>query len=730
MRTHDWQYIKGPAIGAIIGLIATSTILGATTISNPQAEYAGARATSLGGGSPVLMGETSAIFLNPAVMAEVDGPVADFSYSQPLVSFSTLSIVTAMPLYGFGAGFGFAQQSADNFYETTIEEDRIRALNKFSAGIRTAMVSLSKSFDHLWIFPKFSMGTNLKWNSQFIGADQRALISADFGGVSTLIRPVGWVDSLTVGASLINGVSSAAKWPNGLSGTFAPEIRLGATASTFNDKLRLFVQNEQRSPVIGAEYDLHSSVQLRAATDFSQFEIGLGIILDRLSGMGQSPVRLKFDYSYVQLGSSLNQAPWNSFTLRYLGLAQSSAPAIQLPVNGTHTAKDHIELQGIGPKNATISVISNGSPVKRVESDGSGYWSAEIPLVPGQNLVQAQAKSEESLSDLSPTLTVFSAKDIDHATPEFEIIDDRLMVRILRGTTQRPNGRVDTHPISFNESEGYWRADITNLLDSPIHHTVSSNFATISITPKADDDEPLSTVTVPIFLRSVQGHNNSQTYARTAALVGEVSPLISELKIAGNSVGFSQGFYTTDTTLKLGKNKIPFDATLKNGQALTLFLQITRLREFPDLLASDPDKRTIEGLATLGALSFIKQSEFSSANSLTLGNLVDFLSAQLGIDSKMAQKAYTFEELSSRSAPNESNYRLLVNRGILAPPTGSYVPNRNVTLGEVIDALAKAGLEVNAPNVGSDIPVKRREFVKILATSSEIQTKLTSLFGN
>lgn len=726
MRILDLPYIKSKLAVAALFAISITSAATATTISNPQSDFAGSRATALGK-SPALIGETSALFLNPSVISEVESPVADFTYVQPLLSFSTVSIVTAMPFYGFGAGLSFAQQSADNFYTTSLDSDRVRPTTQFSAGFRTLAGTLAKSFDHFWILPKFSIGGSAKWSSQFIGSDQRGLISADVGATSTLIRPTSWIDDLTIGGSIINGFSTSAKWPNGLSGNFTPEIRLGVAASTLDNALHLFLHNDQKKPIIGAEYDLHSSVQLRAATDFNQFEIGIGILLDRLSGVGQSPVKLKFDYSYVQLGGGLNLQPWNAFTLRYLGLSQSTIPTIQLPISGTHTEDDHIEVVGAGPKNATITIISNGTPIKRVDSDNTGYWKAEIPLSPGQNNVQAQAKSDDSVSNASVPVSVYSAKGIETSTPEFIVEGDRLILQTLRGNSQIPTAMVDDKAISFTASDGYWTADITNLLSSPIHRFVSTNFATVSVTQKTESGTPLSTTTVPIFLRAVKGVDQSQTYNRIASLVGEVSPIVASIRIDGASVGISQGYYSAPAILNLGRNRVPFDITLQNGQKFTLYARITRLREFTDLLPSDADKKTIEGLATLGALNFIKQSEFSGNSNVTLSNLVDFLSHQLGIDTALAKHAYTFDELTNQASPNETNYRLLVGRGILQNNGNqSYAPNRPVTMDELITSLSKIGIQTTPGNAG---PVKRRDFTKILANSPEFQTKLTALFS-
>ena len=111
-----------------------------------------------------------------------------------------------------------------------------------------------------------------------------------------------------MGGSILNFVPLKLKWTGDKGEANVPlQFILGAKFNTLNNNLAFLVQNSDKGFGLGSELFLENGMILRAGTTFKEFNLGLGIIFDQLTGIGNDYYSVRVDFNYTQ-----NQKPFNS----------------------------------------------------------------------------------------------------------------------------------------------------------------------------------------------------------------------------------------------------------------------------------------------------------------------------------------------------------------------------------------------------------------------------------
>ena len=207
---------------------------------------------------------------------------------------------------------------------------------------------------------------------------------------------------------------------------------------------------------LGSELFLENGMILRAGTSFKDLNLGLGIIFDQLTGIGNDYYSVRIDFNYTQNQKPFNTDPTYSFGFTVLGDAKLETPKILIPKKDLFINEREINIHGIGPVNTVIQLFNNGNLSRTVKTDRYGYWKkGNFPLNEGRNNVYARAYSLEKEDSLNSENRIITT---DTIPPELDIIiypvENKLIVEVAsEDTIDEIDAGIDGKQLKFYPSK-------------------------------------------------------------------------------------------------------------------------------------------------------------------------------------------------------------------------------------------------------------------------------------
>lgn len=718
-------------------------------ITSPQSTFVGARTMSLGETNPVLSGDINSIFINPAVLAEVQSMPFTLTDKRTLDEFHTLFFATSLPFdlsvpftienevvqqrLVFGLAYGSV--TLDGIPKTTLSNDgKIRPFDSFGAGFRALSGSASTTFFERLGFDAIDVGTSLKMVQQFTGSVSRSGFGIDAGLIGTLFVQHPMVSRVAIGGAVHNVLSTPLTYSEtGDTSVLPLELYFGARADLFNDTTSVYINNTLDNLFrFGLEYRIAQQFELRASTDFSLWNFGTGLIFGQISGFGKRTFNLRLDYNY-----SMNPGPFSSFSthaisLTILGDSRPYAPQILLPKEDMLVSNPYLDISGVGPKNTTIQSYNNQILSRTTISDHNGLWRVNrLSLKEGLNEIYVQSYSmmdqdSESSNAVKITLDTSPPK-IDLAVyPEFATlvivaITDNDVSEMLSAV----NGEVT---VMENVSEGLWEARMPlpeNLKEGAPVQT-EYNYVDVAAVDEAGNESVLeqipffSTVTFP-----TDKHLHLKDRLR---IIGKSSPMVKMIRVGKNPVYIDKNQnFSFLQSLEPGKNLIKFNIVTLNDEVVQSTLRVLRLKTFTDLDDSTRGKRSIELMATIGVTPGNEDDTFSPNALVDRRYLAKLLVEASGLEPSNKTSIF-FTDLSSEDPDNAYIQAAIENGLMIANPDGTFGSDEAVVLNDVLEGLYSA--EAISQDFDNDIgaeAISRADLARYLSFLPEYELQIERL---
>ncbi|NBV84383.1 hypothetical protein EBR57_09745, partial [bacterium] len=296
--------------------------------------------------------------------------------------------------FQFGLSYGLA--SSDDIPETVSYNNRFMPIADYSAGFDIVNATVASEFYETFGVNVLSAGANAKIFRQFIGGQSRFAMGIDIGTIATYYFNQYGIEKLHIGASVLNLLSTGMVWSDNGQEAFLPfQIFLGGKADLFDDTTSVFIHNDLKGISIGSEYFLHNAMSVRGSTNFSDISVGLGLQFENITtGLLDDAYSLRLDYTYTQHSGALESDPDNALSFSLLGSSRPKTPRILTPQTEILTQINKVNLSGIGPKDTSIRIYTNGNLARTTYADRNGNWTyPSYPLQEGKNKINITAYS-------------------------------------------------------------------------------------------------------------------------------------------------------------------------------------------------------------------------------------------------------------------------------------------------------------------------------------------------
>lgn len=731
-----------------ITLVALANVCFAQTdrpIANPQTQMVGSRFSALGGTVPTLK-DSSGIFLNPASAGQLDANPLSFtnqSFLGPYFTYKTINFcwpfeimldVNKRPVpqkFQFGLSYGLA--ASEHIPETVSFNNRFMPIGDYSAGFDIVNATLASEFYELFGVNILSAGANAKIFRQFIGGQSRFAMGFDVGSIATYYFNQYGIEKVHIGASVLNLLSTGMAWKDGQEAFLPFQIFIGGRADLFDDTLSLFINNDLKGISLGSEYFIHNAMSVRGGTNFSDTSVGVGLQFENITtGVVDEAYSLRLDYTYTQHSGPLESDPDNALSVSLLGSSRPKTPRILTPRSEILTQLSKVNLTGIGPKDTSIRVYTNGNLYRTTYSDRNGNWSyPSFPLQEGKNKINITAYSVEKDTsvDSEPVFVV-----LDTTVPSFnvhifptEFNTLKIIVSSNEELAQIDSG-LDGVALDFYKTPllPIWTATIpmpVELKSEFIPPTVLKSLQLFGV-DKAGNQTKVETY--PFFFSVSFPTDKFVHYKDSIRLLGKSSALATKIEVGGEPVYVDKDYnFSVSKSLKPGKNLIKL--SVKNeGKSLDYKLRILRLITYPDLTRQIKERREIEFLSTLGVIDGDADGNFYPNKDVTRRYIVRTMVKILKLPVEKVSEDLFSDVL--KNDPDAQYIQCAIQNGLMfALPDGTFKPDRALTLSEAMFLLSNARI-IEEQSVNDDEAyVKRRELAQQLAYSSRYESQIERL---
>jgi len=711
----------------LVGLIATHASAVTTKISSPQSALVGARAMSLGGPNPVLVGDINSIFINPAVVADVQSMPFTITSQKLLGEFDYLFTATSIPIgpsvpviiedevyqqkLVLGLSYGSIALSDIPITEK-LSDDVIDQTGRFSSGFRVFGASLGTTFYDQLGFDSISGGVGLKAVNHFVAGSNRVGFGIDVGAIARYNLDYWIIDRLFFGASAHNVFSTPLVWSDTGDKSILPlEIYVGARADLFNDRASVFINNGISGISIGAEYRL-DGFQLRGSTNGSVLSLGTGLFFGQVSGFGANTYNMRLDYNITQNPDPFNDEVSHAISLTVLGVSRPYTPRILSPNKEFLTSKKTVDLVGVGPKSTSMQFYTNGQLMRTTQTNHQGKWKIDdYPLKEGRNEIYAQSyEMADELSDKSDKLIV----TLDTIPPRLDVAVypdgvSLVVVAVTDDDVDKMIGALNDDAVEFySVSKGVWEARFQKPEDLHDGAYVSNvmHKLDVAVIDKAGNEKVLSDIP---FFATIQFPADKQVQlTERVRILGTASPMVKGISFAGKPVYIDQNKrFSFNYDLVPGKNLVKMKITTLNDESFTQTMRVLRLKTFDDLTDTVRGRRAIELMATLGVLQGDERNRFNPDAYMTRGELAKMIAVSLKFPINKNQQVF-FSDVPA-SNPNVPYIQVMIENGIMfGKIDGSFGLTDALTLDEILSAMSSAGMISlsSDPDVGEQLITK------------------------
>ncbi len=715
-------------------------------VANPQTQMVGARFAALGGTVPTLK-DASGIFLNPASAGQLDANPLSFTNQALLGSnftyktfnfcwpFEIMLEINKRPVpqkIQFGLSYGLA--TSEHIPETVSYNNRFMPVSDYSAGFDIVNATVASEFYELFGVNILSAGANAKIFRQFIAGQSRFAFGFDVGSIATYYFNQYGIEKLHIGASVLNLLSTGMAWPDNKQEAFLPfQIFIGGRADLFDDTLSVFINNDLKGIAVGSEYFIHNAMSIRGSSNFSDTSLGVGLQFENITtGIVDEAYSLRLDYTYTQHSGPLESDPDNTLSLSLLGSSRPKTPRILTPQSEILTQLNKVNLSGIGPKDTSIRIYTNGNLSRTTYSDRYGNWSyPNFPLQEGKNKINITGYSVEKDTsiDSEPVLVV-----LDTTVPSFnvhifptEFNTLKIVVSSNEELAQIDSG-LDGTALDFKKTPllPIWTASIpipVDLTSEFIPPTVLKSLQLFAV-DKAGNQTKVENY--PFFFTLAFPTDKFVHYKDSIRLLGQSSALATKIEVGGDPVYVDKDYnFSVSKTLKPGKNLIKL-AVKTEGKTLEYKLRILRLITYPDLTRQIKERREIEFLSTLGVIDGDADGNFYPNKDVTRRYIVRTMVKILKLPVEKVS-GDLFPDVP-KNDPDAQYIQCAIQNGLMfALPDGTFKPDRALTLSEAMFLLSNARIIEEQSVNDDDAYVKRRELAQQLAYSSRYESQIERL---
>lgn len=716
----------------------TTQIVGqsaARPIDNPQNMMVGAKFQSLGGTNPVLEGDIGGIFANPAVLGGMESSQFIFSSQKILNAFDYTLLGVSYPLdfkvpftvnnkrvkQRIVLGLSYGGVGLQEIPETIEANGVGRQIGSFNSGFNLYAGSAGTTFYDLFGVNSIAVGTSFKIYNQYLGSESRSTFGMDFGAIGTYHMQYLFVDQVHLGLTVLNLLSGTLEWSdNGDTATIPAEFYLGAGVDMFGDMLSVYANNTVDGFALSSEVRLGSDIYLRGSTNLNKMNLGTGIKLKNVAGVGDQALSLRIDYNFTMNPDPVSDELTQALTFTVLGESRPFAPSILEPNEDFLTGDNYVDLNGVGPKNTAVRIFNNKSLVRTAMTDKYGKWRYKgFPLKEGNNEVFLQSYSidEDSSQDsdklnitvdtIPPTVALSIFPEGDYLEIQAKSQDDIVDM----------TGDVDGEEIRFTQigETEVWRSLVPmpeNLKNGrPIPDKY--NFLEVVAVDQAGNQSQISEV--PFFVKLTYPTDRFVHFQDKIRLIGAASPMVKRIKFRDNPVYIDPEFnFSFQRNLNPGKNIVRMTVETLNDRQMNYNLKILFLKTYPDLVKGVRERREIEFMTTLGVLHGDEDGNFRPYAPVTRMYITKLMAIVTNL--KVNKDAVSvFPDVSSDDPGIPYILAGIENGSIFAYPDGTFRPNQPLTFDEVIEFLSSAGI-MNDEEVeeGSKI-MERRELAQVLS---------------
>ncbi|RAP26264.1 hypothetical protein DID74_02265 [Candidatus Marinamargulisbacteria bacterium SCGC AG-333-B06] len=752
------------------------------TITNPQAMMAGARSISLGL-NPIIMGDIGHTIINPATNADIKQ--LPFSITQQKIynNFNYLVVSTGIPSVlkferkgeayrqQLGISMSYGDISLSEIPETINQDGLPYQIGSFSAGYRLAHIGVGTNFYDKLTFNKISIGSALKTLTYYVGSDSATTIGADIGVIAMRYIDYKFITSLEVGGVIHNAISpgmTIEETQNKIVLPFA--MILGSKVNLFNDRLSILSSYNELGISLGAEFEIEDGVYLRSSTSTDQKDIrlGLGIILDNIpTGILNYGFKGRFDFNYTQAAFPMNDDPSYVFSIGSLGRSIPKKPEILNPRKPVNLISEKtIGLSGVGPKSTTIRMYNNGEFQKSFLTNKFGNWEIEtVYLEEGEN--ELYIKSYDMSKDLSLEsnyVTIIS--DTISPSLNIKIFPDNSILKVVIDSNERLaniSAEIDGRKIRLKEEESKIDDDTiikkdTNMIENiylkQTQYIGRAEFPSLlghsdTVKKKGSYQEkapPQTMSEIEVFATDESGNSievgpilffGSITYPvdkhvhynDRLLVIGNSSDLVEDIYINREKALIDpENRFASSVELNAGKNIIEFTFETQEQKTLTFYTRVLRLVSYPDINSKIKGRREIEFLSTLKILHGDNDGRFYPRQNVTRQFITKLMVLSVQEEEEIEDATYNLFSDVAFDHPFAKYIQAGVNNGLIfAFPDGSFKPDQELTLTEIIYLMSNAGI-INYEEVeDSDRLITRAELAEFLAYTPKFERKIEKL---
>lgn len=744
-----------------------NTVVFAVTgeVANPQIKMQGARGISIGM-SPVLSDELSNAMLNPAAVSDIQKLPISLSSQSVLDTFDYLVLSTGFnkkftysdgkKMRPFGIGISLASSSLRGSPSVEAYNGVPYQTGTYSAGFNMLHVAGGTSFYDSFTFDKISLAGAVKYTQQYISKASGSTFGLDLGVIADYHYTNPFINGVSFGASVHNIISPVLTLSEtGNESIFPINLFLGARADMLADRLSVFASHSPLGLTTGAEYELQENLFVRGSTNFSNINFGAGILLDNIStGISNYNIKCRIDLSYEQLTlKDDSNSDSFAFTVSSLGRSIPLKPQILFPDNlVTSIAESSTEVSGVGPKNTSVRVFSNGTFLQTVLTNRKGLWHIDdLPLFEGTNSIQVESYDvNKDATSFSNIVTVVS----DTLPPKLDIIvypeGNELVVQVSSDEPIASIGaEVGERQLRFKKEK--IEIDVKKKEDKRVvNESVSNSEKFIARMPLPENLRvgaytPNSMDSIKVFATDKSGNTFKSDplvffgsikypldkhvhYNDNILAIGDSSDMLNTIYVNNNIVYIDdKNRFSIPVDLKPGKNLVKTSFETLNGKKLEFNSRVLRLVSYEDMTPKVKGRREIEFLSTLGVLHGESDNKFYPTRFVTRDYITKII--VLALDETISDSVTddVFVDV-----PKNHPYAKYIQAGIstgvvFAFPDGTFRPDRPLTLSEAVYMLSNAGVIDYEEVDEEDKYVTRAELAEFLAYTAKFERRIETL---
>ncbi|RAP33521.1 hypothetical protein DID75_01780 [Candidatus Marinamargulisbacteria bacterium SCGC AG-410-N11] len=761
----------------LILLLSISTYIFADTTTrasfNTQAEFNGARVSSLGGTNPVLSGEVSSSFINPATLASIDSVPFSYTNKRLLGTFDYSVINLAVPFYinlpikrdrlseyRVTTGLSYGNSILKDIPKTLYSVGEIWETETYVSGFEYIQSALATNLYDLFGFNEIGLGTSFKYIRQYVGTENKGTFSFDTGLILSKYIGFYFLDSFHLGVSAQNLLARPIVWSHSDDPTTTAnegrtnevvlplKVYSGLKLDLFNEKLSLYLNNASSGIAISSEYYFRNNIILRGSYEGTKLNLGTGIMFPNIYGFNQQEYRFRMDYNYSQNQYPLDADPSHSLSLSILGSAKPKPPFIIFPDElFILTNSQYYDLLGNAEKKTDIQIFRNNIMIKTAQVNRFGEWqSRDFPLKEGMNDIFV--KSYEISKDLSrrsnkikiyldttpPELNLSIAPGKDRlelvASSNEQLAEVTAVIGTSNITFQEINKVESDSPYIMPNQDSFWKTVAKLPDDLKDGSRVPTKMTNIIINAMDLSGNESQSIAIPFFVELKFPKDKFVHYKENIRLIGYSSPIVEGLEVDGNPIYIDpSNRFAITTKLEPGKNLVNLTVKTLNNKRINYNFRVLRLVSFDDLTDKTKFRREIEFLSTLGVISGDDDGNFYPEKKVSRDYITKLL---VDSDDELEPELVRddlFEDVPA-DHPYASYISTAVNNGLMfAFPDGTFKPEQPLTMSEIVFLLSSAGI-IDAQEVDDENKlINRNELAQFLAYTPFYERKIERLIN-